>query len=153
MAVNIRIGTAKFLTIREPVATRIHVSEQPKLLSRAVKSKLFETLIPFSEEYKQKAADLYMRINLLSGGNLEHAFEIKSDDIDGIPFRLLNPKGLQGDKCDESSQEDKLMDSYVAASYCWQQSQGQYPRKDQSMSGHPVFVALKLGLLIEVRFV
>jgi hypothetical protein len=123
MADNIRLGTAKFMTISEPLATRIQASEQPRLLSREVKSKLFETVIPFSEQSKKEAAELLKRVHDLSAGALDGTFELKSDDVDEIPVRLFHPRGPQAKEFDSSTQDDEAVDSYVAASYCWQKPQ------------------------------
>ena len=129
MTPPVRIGAATFVTVSEPLATNILASDQPKLLSCVVKSRLFKTLIPFSDEYKRNATDLFGRVNELLGSTLKNVFELKSDDIDDIPFRILNPRGQQAGNGDGSKQEDELVESYIAASYCWQWPQGSYFEK------------------------
>jgi len=123
MAPNFRLDTARLVTIPEPLATRILLSDRPRLLSQEVKSKLFETEIPFSDQFKGEATEFLKRINQLSGGALKSTFELKSDDVAKIPFRLFNPRRLEDENDDESRQEGYLVDSYIAASYCWQQPQ------------------------------
>ena len=124
-----------FVTIPEPFTMKPVTSTRPELLSLEVKSKLFDPVIPFSDEYKKEAVELLAWINMLSGGALKSAFELKSDDIEKIPFRLLNPRGIQHISGDGSSQEHEAMESYVAASYCWQPTQESYPERDISGQG------------------
>jgi len=138
----VRIGAAKFVTVPEPLATNILASDLPKLLGQAVKSKLFKTLVPFSDEYKRNAADLFRRVNELWGSTLKNVFELKSDDIDDIPFRILNPRGQRADNGDGSKQEDELVGSYIAASYCWQWPQGSYFGKNKNQDLQSISVEM-----------
>lgn len=146
MVPNNRIGTVKFVTLSGPLATRILASEKPELLTRSAKSQLFKTEIPSPDQRKKAAASLFERANALSSGSLKNIFELKSDDIDELPFRVFNPKlPLQHTSPEEldakvrnrAIQSNELIDSYVAASYCWQQPQDLCPESGKSGTWNP----------------
>jgi hypothetical protein len=108
IASSFRKGHCAFLTFPESLPTKVSASDV-YTLDFETKVRLLASSVPFSEPYKQTARNILEHLRALSQESLNDVFKLKSDDINHVPFRLVNP----------GWNSTMPHDSYVTASYCW----------------------------------
>jgi hypothetical protein len=119
-----------FLTLPTPLPTYID-SADIHTISLEAKLKLLSSTVPFDEGYKVHAKEILGYVEALSEQSLNGVFELKSDDVQKLPMRLLGPghehignrnemkeKEVRGS---EGEDDKDKWESFIAASYCWGQ--------------------------------
>ncbi len=116
-----------FLTLPSPLPSYIDSADIHTIPLQA-KLKLLSPTVPFAEDYKAHAKEVLGYVEALSEQSLNGVFDLKSDDVQSLPLRLLGP-GYEHKETREQKEEDietrgggddkDQWESFIAASYCW----------------------------------
>ncbi|KUJ21216.1 uncharacterized protein LY89DRAFT_665662 [Mollisia scopiformis] len=79
-----------FITLPTPLPEYIDSADIHTVALQS-KLKLLSSTVPFNNEYKERAKKILDQVEALSGESLSSAFELKSDDVQELPMRLLGP--------------------------------------------------------------